>query len=224
MSSTVPTTPNERPLGLLGGTFDPIHFAHLRLAEVASAQFELERVIFIPAGRPWHRWPPHACAEDRLAMVRLAVANRPGFVVDDSEVRAGAPGYTVTTLEKARQTYGVSRPLVLLLGADAFLALAGWHRWRDVFGLAHIAVAARPGHNLDPAAMPPPLAQEYRQRLATGDTLATTPAGTITPFALSAGTVSATMIRQRRANGRGIRDLLPDDVVDYIDRRNLYPD
>jgi nicotinate-nucleotide adenylyltransferase len=224
MSFTVPKTPNERPLGLLGGTFDPIHGAHLRLADEALRQFGLEQVIFIPAGRPWHRSPPQAGPEDRLAMVRLAIGKRPEFAVDESEVRTRAPGYTVSTLERLRNAYGATRPLVLLLGADAFLGLASWHRWQDVFGLAHIAVASRPGHALDPATMPPLLAREYQQRQAGADALANTPAGAIVPFALSAGTVSATLIRQRRASGRDIRDLLPDDVVDYIDRRNLYPD
>ncbi len=224
MSSTAPTTPTEDPLGLLGGTFDPVHNAHLRLAEEALTQFGLARVIFIPAGHPWHRSPPCASAEDRLAMVRLAIADRPRFAVDDAEVRAEAPGYTVTTLERLRRAHGPSRSLVLLLGADAFRGLATWHQWRDVFDLAHIAVASRPGHDLDPATMSPPLARAYRQRRNTGDALAQAPAGAIVSFALSAGTVSATMIRQRRAAGQGIRDLLPDDVVDYIDRHNLYPD
>jgi nicotinate-nucleotide adenylyltransferase len=223
MSSTPPTILNDGPLGILGGTFDPIHNAHLRLAEEASLQFGLAGVIFIPAGRPWHRPPPRANAEDRLNMVRLAIADRPGFTVDEAEVRVDAPGYTVTTLERQRQTYGPTRPLVLLLGADAFLGLAGWYCWNELFRLAHIAVASRPGHPLDPAAMPAPLAEAFRNRLATSDALSKAAAGAIVPFALSAGTVSATEIRRRRATGQDVGDLLPDDVVDYIDRRHLYP-
>lgn len=226
MSSTDPnrlTTPTEAPLGVLGGTFDPVHNAHLRLAEVALARFGLERVLFIPTGRPWHRAAPKASAPDRLAMVRLAVADNPAFTLDDAEASTEAPGYTVDTLERLRRQYGPTRPLVLLLGADAFLGLPGWHRWQALFDLAHIGVATRPGHDLIPAAMPEPLAQEYQRRLVDAETLAGAAAGAIAPFILSAGETSSTMIRGRRATGQSIRNLLPDSVVDYIDRHNIYP-
>ena len=222
MSSTAAKT--DRPLGILGGTFDPIHSAHLRLAEEAQARFSLAGVIFVPAGQPWHRQAPAASAEDRLAMVRIAIASHDDFFVDAAEVQSGAPGYTVDMLERLRQYHGPERSLVLLLGADAFLGLSRWHRWQDLFRLAHLAVASRPGHDLAAGNMEPQLAAEFRQRQAGGDALLTAPAGAIVPFVLSAGTVSATEIRQRRAAGLGIRDLLPDEVVDYIDRRNLYPD
>jgi nicotinate-nucleotide adenylyltransferase len=223
MSSTARPNQTEAPIGILGGTFDPVHNAHLRLAEEALAQFGLDRVLFVPAGRPWHRAAPSVCADDRVAMVRLAIAGEPGFALDDAEVRAGAPGYTVDTLERLRDSYGPARPLVLLLGADAFLGLPAWHRWQALFDLAHIAVATRPGHDLIPAAMPAPLALEYRQRLGAAEVLANAPAGAITPFILSAGQVSSTMVRARRAAGESIRDLLPDSVVDYIDQHHLYP-
>jgi nicotinate-nucleotide adenylyltransferase len=222
MSSTAAMT--EPPLGVLGGTFDPIHNAHLRLAETARARFALNQVIFVPAGLPWHRQAPAAAASDRLAMVRIAVADHEGFAVDDSEARSGAPGYTIDTLERLRQRYGTQRPLVLLLGADAFLGLARWHRWRELFTLAHVAVASRPGHDLVGDAMEPQLATEFRHRRMAGETLPAAPAGTIAPFVLSAGTVSATEVRQRLAAGLVVGDLLPAKVVDYIGRRNLYHD
>lgn len=223
MSSTARASPtSEAPVGVLGGTFDPIHNAHLRLAEVARDRFGLAQVRFIPAGRPWHRETPRAAPEDRLAMVRLAIAGRIGFEVDDAEVRADAPGYTFDTLTRLRRELGPTRPVVLLLGADAFLGLPEWHRWQDLFGLAHLAVATRPGHELLPAAMPAALAREFEARLAPAGQLAPRPAGAISPFALSAGTVSSTMVRNRRAAGESLDDLLPDDVLDYIDRRHLY--
>lgn len=222
MSSTAPANPTESPVGLLGGTFDPIHNAHLRLAEEAQRQFGLDPVLFIPAGRPWHRAAPMATAEDRLAMVRLAVADHRGFIVDDTEVRTDAPGYTIDTLERLRHQFGPTRPLVLLLGADAFLGLPAWQRWPALFDLAHIGVATRPGHDLVPTAMPAPLAQQYRQRLADAAALAGRPAGAIAPFILSAGTVSSTVVRAHRTTGEDIRDLLPDRVVNYIDRYHLY--
>jgi nicotinate-nucleotide adenylyltransferase len=223
MSSTAQAKATELPIGILGGTFDPVHSAHLRLAEEALVRFGLERVLFVPTGRPWHRAAPIASADDRVAMVRLAIADKPAFAADDAEVRADAPGYTVDTLERLRGTHGRTRPLVLLLGADAFLGLPTWHHWQALFDLAHIAVATRPGHDLIPAAMPAQLAQEYRQRLASSQALADAPAGAIAPFILSAGQVSSTMIRTRLAAGEDIRDLLPDSVVDYIGRRHIYP-
>ena len=222
MSSTAAT--NEGPLGILGGTFDPIHRAHLRLAEEAMALFSLVGVVFVPTGRPWHRQATGASAADRLAMVRIATAGHDAFFVDATEVEQEAPGYTVDTLQRLRRQYGVRRSLVLLLGADAFLGLSAWHRWQELFDLAHLAVASRPGHALTATAMVSPLALEFRRRLATAEALTASPAGLIVPFALSAGTVSATEVRQRRAAGLDVRDLLPDGVVDYIDRRNLYPD
>jgi nicotinate-nucleotide adenylyltransferase len=212
------------PIGILGGTFDPVHNAHLRLAEEAAARFGLDRVLFVPAGRPWHRAAPTASADDRVAMVRLAIGDRPAFELDETEVRTEAPGYTVDTLERLRRAYGPTRPLVLLLGADAFLGLPRWHRWQALFDLAHIAVATRPGHDLIPASMQPALAQAYQQRLTAPEAAASAPAGAIAPFILSAGQVSSTMVRSRRAAGESIRDLLPDSVVDYIDQHHIYPD
>lgn len=220
MSSTA--APSEAPLGILGGTFDPIHTAHLRLAEVACDRFGLAGVVFVPTGKPWHRLPPIASGEDRLAMVRLAIAGDSRFSVDAGEVLGSAPGYTVETLERLRLQVGTGRSLVLLLGADAFLGLTSWHRWPDIFHLAHIGVASRPGHMLAEAMMPAPLADEFVRRRGGPAAVAAGPAGAIVPFALSAGTVSATEVRQRLADGADVGDLLPGGVVDYIDRRNLY--
>jgi len=222
MSSTAPATPSETPVGILGGTFDPIHKAHLRLAEEASARFALGRVLFIPAGHPWHRAAPAAAAADRVAMLRLAIAGNSTFALDDTEVRTEAPGYTVDTLERLRANFGPQRPLVLLLGADAFLGLAGWHRWQALFDFAHLGVATRPGHSLLPETMPEALAKEYRGRLADPAAAALSPFGLIVPFVLSAGTTSSTMVRGRLASGAAVGDLLPDCVSDYIRQHHLY--
>jgi len=137
------------PLGVFGGTFDPIHLGHLRLAEEARERLGLESVAFIPAGQPPHRDAPRSTAADRLAMVRLATASNPSFSVDDSEVFAAAMSYTVPTLERLRASVGPKRPLVVILGADAFQGLPTWHRWREIVQLAHIAVGNRPGHPLE---------------------------------------------------------------------------
>lgn len=214
---------SDKPLGILGGTFDPIHTAHLRLAEEATRQLGLGGVLWIPAGQPHHRAAPRASAEQRLAMVSLAVADHPEYLVDDTEIRADAPSYTVPTLERLRVRYGERRPLVLLMGADAFLGLTSWHRWRELFGLAHIGVASRPSFTLAAEAMPTELADQFHRRHGSQLTaLATAPAGTITTFPLVAGTVSSTEVRARLREGAGVDELLPAPVLDYIHRHQLY--
>jgi nicotinate-nucleotide adenylyltransferase len=141
--------PGTLPLGLFGGTFDPPHIGHLRLAIEAREALGLAEVCLIPAGNPPLRDAPQGAAMHRLAMVQRAIAGLPGFSVDPGEVHEAAqPSYTVATLERQRRLHGPARPLVLLLGADAFSRLESWHRWRELFGLAHIAVATRPGHDL----------------------------------------------------------------------------
>jgi len=211
------------PLGILGGTFDPIHYGHLRLAEEARERLELASITLIPAGTPPHRNPPQAPDRHRLAMVEAAAATNDALVVDAAEIDAGGPSYTVLTLERLRSIHGPDRPLVLLLGADAFLGLATWHRWQDLFGLAHIAVATRPSHVLEPEHMTPPLAAEFKARLARSTTaLATAPAGAIVPFGITPLDISATAIRAALSTGRSARYLLPDGVLDYISRHRLY--
>ena len=108
------------PIGILGGTFDPIHFGHLRLAEELAQQLTLSEVRFIPSGKPWHRGTPGATPEQRLEMVRLAIAGNPRFVLDEREVRHNSPGYTVETLTELRQEMGGEQPLCLLAGGRCF--------------------------------------------------------------------------------------------------------
>jgi nicotinate-nucleotide adenylyltransferase len=135
------------------------------------------------------------------------------------------PTFTVPTLERLRGDLGRDCSLVLLLGADAFLGLPGWQRWRELFDLAHIAVATRPGHELSDAAMPASLAAEFAARhTAEHATLGAVPAGAILTFAIAALEISATAIRARLASGESPRYLLPDAVLDYICRHRLYAD
>jgi nicotinate-nucleotide adenylyltransferase len=210
-------------VGILGGTFDPVHLAHLALAHAALDRLGIAQVRWIPAGQPPHRAPPHATAEDRLAMVRLAIAAEPRFVLDASEVHSSGPSYTVHTLERLRRHYGPAKPLVLLMGADAFRGLRSWHRWEEILGLAHIAVATRPGFPL--SALDAPLADLFgRCRLASAD-FSLAPAGGIFAFELVAGTVSATEARTLIATGAPdakLRALLPAPVLDYIRQHHLY--
>ena len=211
------------PLGLLGGTFDPVHFGHLRLAEEARLGLGLEQVLWIPAGQPPHRHAPHVSAHHRLAMVRLAIANNPGFALDTGEALSAAPSYSVTTLTRLRTQYGRERPLVLLLGVDAFALLPTWHRWQELFSLAHLAVATRPGYPLESGSLPPALEQEFQKRLASdAQALGQTTAGSIVPFAITALDISATRIRDTLTASGSARYLLPDAVVDYIAEHRLY--
>jgi nicotinate-nucleotide adenylyltransferase len=211
-------------IGILGGTFDPTHNAHLALARVACDQLKLAQVLWIPAGHPPHRTPPRTTAAGRLAMVQAAIASEPRFILDASEVASTAASYTVHTLTRLRGQYGPAQPLVLLMGADAFRGLHSWHRWQEIFALAHIAVATRPGFPLDDFV--PPLAAEFalRRRPASADFLAA-PCGHIFTFELVAGTVSATEVRELLAAGAARQQLdalVSAPVLDYIYQHSLY--
>lgn len=213
------------PIGILGGTFDPIHFGHLRLAQEVADQLRLAEVRFIPGGTPPHRAVPATPAADRLAMVRLAVAGNALFTVDARESSSTAPAYTVDTLTALRAEVGTAQPLVLILGADAFLDLATWSRWHELFKLAHIAVAYRPGFPVDTwqSRMPQPLAAEYNTRLMHQPfSVHVAPAGGIVVLPIAELNISATMIRESLRRGRNPRYLLPDSIYQYIQEHMLY--
>ncbi len=213
------------PIGILGGTFDPIHFGHLRLAQEVADQLRLAEVRFVPSGTPPHRAAPVASAADRLAMVRLAVAGNVLFTVDARETANAEPGYTVDTLTALRTEAGPAQSLVLLLGADAFLELATWSRWHQLFELAHVAVAYRPGFSVDTwqARMPQPLAAEYNARLVHQPfAVHVAPAGGITVVPIAELDISATKIREATHHGRSARYWLPDNIYQYIQEHKLY--
>jgi len=213
------------PIGILGGTFDPIHYGHLRLAQDVADQLRLAEVRFIPSGTPPHRAVPDAAATDRLAMVRLATTGNTLFTVDTRESGNTSPGYTVDTLKAIRTEIGTAQSLVLLLGADAFLELATWDRWHELFRLAHIAVAYRPGFPVDTwqSRMPQPLAAEYNARLMHQPfAVHVTPAGGIVVVPIAELAISATLIREATRHGRNTRYLLPDSIYQYIQQHELY--
>ena len=214
------------PIGILGGTFDPIHNGHLRLAQEALEQCNLAAVRFIPSGTPPHRNAPHANARQRLDMARLALQGNPSFVLDEREIHRAGPCYTVDTLTALRAELGEQQPLCLLMGGDAFLLLHTWHKWELLFALAHIVVIQRAGgvplgnamNNADTA-----LRNEYHARLVpTPRLLHDAPAGAILVVDMPALEISATDIRRRCAEGKNIRYLLPDAVAGYIQSRQLY--
>jgi nicotinate-nucleotide adenylyltransferase len=218
-------------LGIFGGTFDPPHIAHLRLAIEAREALQLTEVLLVPAGSPPLRDAPQASPAQRLAMVECAIADMPGYSVDASEIMVSGPSYTVATLARLRKQHG-TRPLVLLMGADAFARLPAWQRWRELFTLAHIGVATRPGHALLPqkvgadntaqSTLDAELAAEFSQRQGDAADIAQAPAGRIIPFAITPLEISATLIRQRLAQGLSVRHLVSSSVLDYIDSHAIY--
>lgn len=214
------------PLGVFGGTFDPVHFGHLRLAEEACEALALDAVRWIPAGQPWHRSAPQTGAEHRLGMVRCATASNPLFEVDAREVESGRPNYTVETLLSLRAELGATRPLVVMLGTDAFSRLHTWHRWRELFELAHIGLATRAGRAVQASALDPALATELtvRSRDESAGVLHSAPGGAIVRFDMTALAISATDLRARLARGASCRYLAPTAVLDYIRHHRLYRD
>lgn len=210
------------PLGIFGGTFDPIHFGHLRLAQEAVDCLGLSGILWIPAGRPSHRGEPRVTGRQRMDMVQLAIGDNTSFQLDPTEVEAESPSYTVPTLERLRAEYGGERSLVLLVGADAFAGLPTWHRWEKLFDLAHIAVAYRPGFPVEPASLPPELAKRLDKRVVAPSALRQQAAGGISTFPMTQLAISATGIRQSLSCRRSPRYLLPDAVLDYIETHHLY--
>ena len=215
-----------RTLGIIGGTFDPIHYGHLRLGADVKAALGLSEVRLIPAGIPPHRAPPIASGDHRLAMTELGCAEFPGLVADGREVRRPGASYTVPTLQEIHAE-DVTRPLALIIGSDAFAGLAGWHRWEQLFTLAHLVVVERPGAPSWLDAAPPALQEQWNRRLSTDPSrLSRQLAGTIVRQSVTPQPISATAIRAalaRGAIGRAeVRGLLPASVLAYIDRNQLY--
>lgn len=194
-----------RPLAIFGGTFDPIHIGHLSVAWEAAELLDAE-VRLMPASVPPHRPPPIADASARVAMLRAALAGQSRLALDTRELARGGLSYTIDTLIELRAEEG-DRALVLLLGADAFAGLPGWHRWRELFEVAHIGVLSRPGVS---AVLPEPLQREVElRRVALSSAWHRQPAGKLIELAVTPLEVSATRIRQLLAAGRDPRYLLP---------------
>jgi nicotinate-nucleotide adenylyltransferase len=211
-------------IGLFGGTFDPVHFGHLRLATELAEAFRLEKVIFIPAGLPYHRGrEAHATADERLTMLKLATARDARFDVDAREIERSGETYTYDTLVEIRKERGPDAPLVFLLGSDAFAGIDQWHRWSELFDLAHFAVAVRGddaqwasrGPGAFPKAVWPRITLNLRELLGA-------PAGKVMTFSMTPLSISSTAIRALTAEGASIRYLAPDAVVEYIHSHKLY--
>jgi nicotinate-nucleotide adenylyltransferase len=188
-------------LGVFGGTFDPVHLGHLRAAEVARESLHLDRVLFVPSGKPPHRPSAVASALDRYAMLALANSAHPDFVLSDLELRREGPAYTVDTLEALHEQAPGSE-LFLVIGADAFADIASWREPERVLRLCTAAVVDRPGRAA-PFPELPALARVVRVERPT------------LPF-------SSTEIRRLIKAGHSVRYVVPEEVADYIEKRELY--
>ena len=203
-------------IGILGGTFDPVHYGHLKTAQQVYHQLGLERVIFVPAANPPHRTPPVASIEHRIRMLQLALPMYAGFELDDREQRLGGISYTVRTLESFREEIG-DQPLALIMGADAFAGFETWHRWQDILDLAHLLVMNRPGASVS-------VLPEWAQPRVCEDAgaLENSAGGRIYFLSLEPVAISATEIRAALQRNGSVAGKLPDPVIEYIETNNLY--
>ncbi|MGP7733422.1 MULTISPECIES: nicotinate-nucleotide adenylyltransferase [Oceanimonas] len=207
------------PIGLLGGTFDPVHIAHLRTAIVAKEQLGLNEVRLLPNHIPPHRATPDSAPAHRLAMVRLAAAATPGLVADERELTRSTPSYTVDTLAALRAEQG-DRPLCFIMGMDSLCSLDKWHRWQELLEYAHLVVSHRPGWkpklNTRLTALLEHHGTQDRERLHQ------TPAGHIFLLNNPELEVSSTQIRNSIKAGNNPQYLLPEAVANYIRQQGLY--
>ncbi len=211
------------PLVLFGGTFDPVHFGHLRAALEIRERLAVSDVRLLPCHIPAHRDQPSSTAEHRIQMIRLAIAcdqGETGLTLDTRECEHPHTSYTVSTLQSLRKEYGDTKPIILTLGMDAFNALPRWHQWQELLRLAHLLVVQRPDTPLSRDSQIQALLTQYQ--LFTKDDLTRTSHGglwiePITPLA-----ISATNIRKQISLGHSARYLLPDVVWQYIKQQGLY--
>ncbi len=214
-------------IGILGGSFDPVHVGHLALGRAACEALRLDRLLVIPTGNSWQKsgeGPARTPAADRLAMVRLAVESQPArddgchWEVDEIEVKREGPSYTIDTLIALRRRFGAEPALVLLLGSDQVHNLPTWHRWTELLDLAHIATTQR--ERIPLQGLPPAVESLLAER--GRDALPDAPAGNIVLFRMPPVAVSATVLRDQLARGEMPRELLPPGVPEYIASRGLY--
>ena len=210
-------------IGIMGGTFNPIHDGHLRIAQELADALELDEVRFIPSANPPHKTQPTVSATHRAAMVGLAINNNPIFRLDDRELARKGISYTFDTLQSLRQELGNKVSICLLMGSDAFVNLATWHRWSELLGLCHIVLANR-GYAA-PNALNPELQILLDQHLTNrAEDLMSQANGCIITQAVTALDISATAIRSSLKQGKSVRYLMPDGVIDYIKQHALYQD
>lgn len=211
-------------IGLFGGSFDPVHYGHLRIAEEFVAAFALDELRFIPTARPPHRHDSLSAEVHRSAMLRIAIADHPHFVVDERELQRGTTCYTIDTLTEIRAQLDPGDSLAWLIGADSFLALTAWRRWPELLEVACMAVACRPGFDLNnwQSHAPAALVAQVLPKIQTLTVPHRPLQGTIALLPTTPLAISATAIRALLAAGQSARYLTPDAVLDYAERQLLY--
>lgn len=208
------------PVGVFGGTFNPVHYGHLRSALELVEHLQLEHLRLMPCAVPPHRADPGVSAVHRVAMVALAVADEPSLSCDDRELRRTGASYTIDSLIELRNELGKGHSLSLVMGCDALQGLATWHRWQELLDWAHVVVIARPGWELP---LDGPVAHWLEQhRMTDPGKLRQRANGGILVEELRPLEISSTEIRNLLAQGRSPRYLLPQAVLDYIQTHNLY--
>ncbi len=212
-------------VGIYGGTFDPVHFGHLRVAEELVNDVAFDRFFFVPAGEPRLRDMPVASKTQRVRMVELAIQDNPGFLLDAREIKREGVSRTVETLREYQAEYGGDAALCLIIGADSFLKMHQWCNWQEVFELCHLIIVNRPGSVLlqNKSNLPEEIQHVCVSRwTACPTSLASQPYGLIYVAPTTLLDISATHIRAMVAAGKSIRYLLPDAVSNYIKTHQLY--
>jgi nicotinate-nucleotide adenylyltransferase len=206
-------------IGILGGTFDPVHFGHLRPALEVHEALALEEIRLVPCHIPPHRSEPHASTVQRVAMLEAAVRTCPAFRIDTRELHRDGPSYTVDTLLSLREELG-DTGLCLLMGMDAFGELTSWHRWGELIELCHLVIMTRPGADVPAGGE---LAGFIRgHRVPEADGLRRQPAGLLLFQPVTALAISASRLRQLLAEGLSPAFLMPEAVIEIINREGLY--
>jgi len=208
---------NDKRIGLFGGTFDPVHYGHLRPAVEVAELYKLETLFMMPSHRPAHRGPTGATSKQRIDMLSIAVDAAPRLVVDGREAMRDEPTYTVDTLSEMRQEQP-DATILFFLGMDSFAAFDTWRDWEGVLKLANLVVLNRPGATHSNFSR-----QLFERQLsAKGAEIVNGGTGVIQSCEVTQLAISATDVRRRIASHLSVRFLLPDAVTEYIDNNNLY--
>ena len=212
-------------VGIFGGTFDPIHYGHLRVAQEIVETVGLQKMYFVPAGMPRLRYSPVASSQHRVEIVRLAIQKNPDFVLDEREIYRDGVSYSIDTVREFKQEFGEEVRLCFILGADAFIKLPEWNNWKELFNLCHFIVSSRPGYSLTliKELLSKELREECSQRwVSNTESLRKDTSGLIFIASTTMLDISATSIRAHIAAGRSVRHLVPSVTVNYISENKLY--
>ena len=210
----------NKAIGVLGGTFDPVHQGHIGLAKDVLRHCDLAELRLIPLFMPSHREEPEASAEQRLQMLRLAISDTPGLVIDERELVRQGVSYSVDTLQSLRLQFK-DTPICMIMGGDAFLSFHTWKNWREISSLAHLLIINRPGVDMKPENEE--LIKFYQEsRIDDVDALHQSLAGCTLVLQLPERDISSTVIRQSIMKEKIVRPMLSEDVYSYINKEGLY--